>query len=142
MQWSAIKNEYVIFMRTLFLLPVLLLISHLSVAQMPPLTVIQQHFNVIKIILQPDIIQLPDSVIVFPLIGLTNIRVIPGNQLSGAYTEIELWIIDKEEKIIYNNVIATNTNAGQSLVDAEYCRYMKLQCNYLLHQRHIAYINP
>src|SRR6478736_195578 len=102
-------------------------------AYAPP-TLIQKHFNEIKQIVQPDIIQLPDSVITFPLTGLTFIRVIPANQLSGSYTEIELWIIDKTEKVIYNNVIATDKNTGQFPIDAEYCRYMKLQVNYLLHQ--------
>ena len=122
-------------MRKLLLLPALLFLSHLSFGQIS-YTVIQQRFNLIKVIVQPDIIQLPDSVIVYHLTGLTNIRVIPGEVLSGAYTEIELWIIDKEGKIIYNNTIATDKNNGSYPLELEYCRYMKLQSNYLRHQHH------
>ena len=123
-------------MRTLFLLPALLLMSHLSFAQIS-YNAIQMRFNVIKAIIQPDIIQLPDAAIVYPITGLTNIRVIPGNMICGPYTEIELWIIDHEGKIIYNNTIATNTNDGSYPLETEYCRYMKLQSNYLRIQRHI-----
>lgn len=122
-----IKHDHS-FMRTLLFLAFILLLHHLSFAQ-TPYSVVQQRFNLIKVIVQPDIIQLPDSVIAFPLIGLTNIRVIPGNSLSGAYTEIELWIIDAKETIIYNNVIGTQ-NEGSRLIEAEYCRYMKMQSNY------------
>ena len=123
-------------MRPLCLLPVLVLISQLSFGQ-TPYSAIQMRFNLIKAIIQPDIIQLPDSVIAYPLTGLTNIRVIPGNMISGPYTEIELWIIDDEEKIIYNNTIATDKNDGSYPLETEYCRYMKLQSNYLRHQRHV-----
>jgi hypothetical protein len=121
-------------MRKLILLPALLLLSHLSFGQ-TPYTVIQTRFNIIKRIVQPDIIQLPDSVIIFPLIGLTNIINVPGNMLSGPYVEIEMWIIDSKGKIIYNNVIA-NQNDGSHPLEAEYCRYMKLQSNYVRHQHH------
>lgn len=59
--------------------------------------------------------------------------------VSGAYTEIEIWIIDSKGKIIYNNITTTTPyNPGPNPFDTEYCRYMKLQSNYLLHQRHIA----
>lgn len=59
-------------MRVLLLIPVLLLIHKLSIGQ-TSYNVIQRRFNLIKMIIQPEIIQLPDSVIVFPLTGLTNI---------------------------------------------------------------------
>lgn len=125
-------------MKILPLVLFLMLISFTrSYSQYPPPTLIQERFNVIKRIVQPDIIQLPDSVIVFPIIGLTNILTIPGNSLSGPYTEIELWIIDAEGKMIYNNVIATR-NSGYSELEIEYCRYMNLQTNYLIRQRHVA----
>lgn len=123
-------------MKALLLIPVLLLIHHLSFGQ-TPYSVIQTRFNLVKLIVQPDIIQLPDSVIVFPLTGLTNIRNIPGSMISGPYAEIELWIIDSNGTIIYNNIIATDKNNGTYPLETEYCRYMKLQSNYLLHQRHI-----
>jgi hypothetical protein len=123
--------------KLLFFISLILLTSH-AFSQ----NIVTKNFDDIKRIIQPDIIQLPDSVITFPLIGLTNIRVIPGSQLSGFYVEIELWIIDNDGKIIYDNVIATDKNTGQYPVDVEYCRYMKLQCNYLLHQRHVASYHP
>ncbi|MDF2454316.1 MAG: hypothetical protein K0R51_309 [Cytophagaceae bacterium] len=123
-------------MRIVYLLPALLLVYQLSFGQTTPYTAIQLRFNLIKVIIQPDIIQLPDSAIVFPVTGLTNIRVIPGNMISGPYTEIELWIIDNEGKIIYNNTIATDKNDGSYPLETEYCRYMKLQSNYLRIQRH------
>ncbi|MBC7488332.1 MAG: hypothetical protein H7282_16460 [Cytophagaceae bacterium] len=124
-------------MRKLILLPALLFLSHVSFGQ-TPYTVIQERFNLIKVIVQPNILQLPDSIIVYPLTGLSNIRVIPGNMICGPYTEIELWIIDHEGKIIYNNTIATDKNNGSYPLESEYCRNMKLQNNYMLHQRHIA----
>jgi hypothetical protein len=126
-------------MKALLVLPVLLFTYYLSYGQTQiPYTVIQARFNLIKRIVQPDIIQLPDSVITFPLTGLTNIINIPGNTLSGAYTEIEMWIVDSKGKIIYNNVIATNKNNGCYPLDTEYCRYMKLQSNYMRHQHYIS----
>lgn len=124
-------------MRAFFFLFALLLMGPLCFAQ-TPLNAIQMRFNMIKVIIQPDIIQLPDSAIVYPVTGLTNIRVIPGNMISGPYTEIELWIIDNDGKIIYNNTIATDKNDGSYPLEAEYCRYMQLQNNYLLHKRHLA----
>jgi len=124
-------------MKSLFLLPALFFIVHLSFGQ-TKYTVIQSRFNVIKMIIQPDVIQLPDSVIVFPLTGLTNIINIPANMICAAHTEIEMWVIDNEGKIIYNNLIATNTNDGSYPLDTDYCRYMKLQSNYMRIQRHMA----
>lgn len=123
-------------MKALIITTALFLLSFCSYGQTTPYTTIQLRFNLIKAIVQPDIIQLPDSAIVFPVTGLTNIRVIPGNMISGPYTEIELWIIDKEGKIIYNNTIATDKNDGRYPLETEYCRYMKLQSNYLRIQRH------
>jgi hypothetical protein len=119
-----------------------LLIAFPAYSQLyPPPTIIQKRFNDIKRIVQPDIIQLPDSIITFPIIGLTNILTVPGNSLSGPYTEIELWIIDAKGEIIYNTIMATQ-NMGYSPLEIEYCRYMKLQSNYLLRQRHIASHHP
>ena len=127
-------------MRAFIILLALLFKSFLIFGQ-PSETFTQKRFNTIKSVVQPEIIQLPDSVIFFPITGLTYIRTIPPSMISAAYTEIELWIVDAKGKVIYNNIIATK-NQGDALLDADYCRYMKLQRKYLLDQRQVAYNPP
>ena len=110
-------------MNRITLLLVFFFISSYSYSQ----TNVVNHFNRLKNIPQTEVIQLPDSVIVFPITGVVNI--LPKIGQTTKYTEIELWAIDAKGTIIYNNIIAT-VNSGDQVVDQEYCRYLRMQGQY------------
>jgi hypothetical protein len=89
-------------MKTLLLVLLSILLTSTVYSQgYPPPTLIQKRFNDIKRIVQPYSIHLPDSVITFPITGLTNVIA----TIHGV--EIELWIIDAKGKssIILSSII-------------------------------------
>lgn len=109
----------------------LLVMNHLGLAQSTP-----EYFVGIKSVARPEIIQLPDSVITFPITGLTYIKMASPTSGTVQIAEIELWVVDAKGKIIYNTIVATSATAVKDAFDAEYCRYMKLQSNYTRFQKH------
>ncbi|MDB5272570.1 MAG: hypothetical protein JWO58_937 [Chitinophagaceae bacterium] len=104
------------------------------IAQAHCQTLTPQQCKAIKDVYQESDIHLPDSSIVYPLAGITNI-VNKANNREGKYAEIEYWIVDATGKVIYNSTITKAKYSHNTTMDTEYCRYMKLQNNYALHQR-------
>ena len=117
-------------MKKILLLSALLFVTVQAHCQ----TLTPQQHKAIKSVCQESDIHLPDSAIVYPLAGITNI-VNRANNREGKYAEIECWIVDATGKVIYNSVIIKAKYSRNTTMDAEYCRYMKLQNNYALHQR-------
>jgi len=87
-----------------------------------------------KAIFQPDNIQLRDNEIVYPVTGLTEIRMEfmtaggPGGSGGGLFAVVEMWVIDAKGKIAYNNVYVINPKMlteGQMVMDPDYMKYMQ-----------------
>ncbi|MDB5257525.1 MAG: hypothetical protein JWM14_2220 [Chitinophagaceae bacterium] len=110
----------------------LLFISVYAFAQTPTL----QYFKACKDIPQSDYIQLRDKDIVYPVVGLTEIHmeiITAGGGAGGAgggglFAVIEIWVVDAEGKIVYNNIHTINPrmiSETQVVTDADYLKYMK-----------------
>lgn len=106
------------------------MISHGSYSQ--SLTLAQ--LKALKDESQPDIIQIVDSAIVYPVTGLINID-IKSSLMGETIVEVEVWVVDKTGKLVYNNVFAAK-DLSEKNFDKEYMRYMTLQGKRLLKRRH------
>ena len=82
-----------------------------------------------------DHIQLSDAQIVYPVTGLTSIKVKQEYSPRGEikYLEIELWIVDARGKIVYS-YITTSTDLKNQTVDRDYERYMNSQGHHMMHK--------
>jgi hypothetical protein len=97
-----------------------------------------QQLKALKNEFQADIIQLPDSVIVYPVTGLIHIDI--KNSLKGeTIVEVEVWVVDAKGKLVYNTIFAGKDLTVENF-DADYKRYMRMQSPQLL-KRRVALIN-
>lgn len=117
-------------MKKILFICVWLMISHGSYSQ--SLTLAQ--LKALKDESQPDIIQIVDSAIVYPVTGLINID-IKSSLMGETIVEVEVWVVDKTGKLVYNNVFAAK-DLSEKNFDKEYMRYMTLQGKRLLKRRH------
>jgi hypothetical protein len=83
---------------------------------------------------QPDIIQLVDSAIDYPVTGLITIDV-KSSLMGETVVEVEVWVVDSNGKLVYNTVFAAK-DLSEKNFDKEYMRYMSLQGKRLLKRRH------
>jgi hypothetical protein len=83
---------------------------------------------------QPEIIQIADSAIVYPVTGLINID-IKSSLMGETIVEVEVWVVDSKGKLVYNNIFAAK-DLSEKNFDKEYMRYMSLQGKRLLKRRH------
>jgi hypothetical protein len=129
-------------MKNLIRLVLLLFIASYVGAQ--TLTLEQLHY--IKLIYQPDYVELPDSKIVYPVTGLTEIVMrtmttgAKGAMGGGVFADIEQWVVDATGRIVYNSsymINITSTTNTVNAFDLAYLRYMKKNGRRLLGQRHI-----
>ena len=123
-----------VFIKTILLILGFLFISSFGHAQSP----IVEYYNKFKSILSPKVIRLSDEEISYPIVGLTNILNTRNIMTGGTYTDIELWVIDANGKVIYSNIITTR-NSGGLILDQEYSHYMHLKRNYELNQRNTVF---
>jgi hypothetical protein len=82
---------------------------------------------------QVDNIQLPDSVIVFPVTGMVSMKVM-ASLMGEVIVDVEVWVVDAKGKLVYNNVFAAK-DLSTAKFDLEYLRYMKLQGRRLVKNR-------
>lgn len=76
-----------------------------------------------------DNIQVPDAQIVFPITGMTSMKVKQEyNPMSGStqYLEVELYIVDATGRLVYAYVTTTKGDA-KTIIDEDYVRYMGMQ---------------
>jgi hypothetical protein len=80
-------------------------------------------------------IQVPDAQIVFPVTGLTSMKLKQEYNPMGEvkYLEIELWVIDAKGTVVYSYITTSKSLDGQ-IVDKDYARYMTMQGYAMLHK--------
>jgi hypothetical protein len=117
-------------MRKILFLGVMMMMSHWTYSQSLTLT----QLKALKAESQPDIIQVVDSAIVYPVTGLINID-IKSSLMGETIVEVEVWVVDKKGKLVYNNIFAAK-DLSEKNFDKEYMRYMSLQGKRLLKRRH------
>jgi hypothetical protein len=83
----------------------------------------------------PDVIQLHDSSIVYPVTGMISIKIKQEYNPVAAkeYAEIEIWVIDATGKVVYNTIINTLGLPNQP-IDKDYVTYMKHQRKNMLNR--------
>lgn len=84
---------------------------------------------------QPEIIQVHDSVIVYPVTGVINID-IKSSLMGETIVEVEVWVVDSKGKLVYNNTFAAK-DLSEKNFDHEYMRYMKMKGKKILKNRHV-----
>jgi hypothetical protein len=128
-------------MNTIRCLVLLLFITSYAGAQ--TLTLEKLHY--IKSIYSPDYVELPDSKIVYPVTGLTEIVMrtmmtgAQGAMGGGVFADVELWVIDATGRIVYNSsymINTTSTTNTENAFDLTYLRYMQKNGRKQLVQRH------
>jgi len=89
----------------------------------------------LKDIAIPDHIQVPDAQIVYPVTGLTTIKLKQEYNPMGEvkYLEIELWVVDASGKVVYSYV-TTSSDFKNQTVDRDYERYMNRQGHKMMHK--------
>lgn len=117
-------------MKRILFIALFLVISRWTYSQ--SLTLSQ--LKALKDVSQPEIIQLEDSAIVYPVTGIINIDV-KSSLMGETIVEVEVWIVDSKGKLVYNNVFAAK-DLSEKNFDKEYARYMNLQGKRLLKRRH------
>ena len=117
-------------MKRIVFIVVFLMISHWTYSQSLSLA----QLKALKNVSQPEIIQLEDSAIVYPVTGMINIDV-KSSLMGETIVEVEVWIVDSKGKLVYNNVFAAK-DLSEKNFDKEYARYMSLQGKRLLKRRH------
>lgn len=119
-------------MKKIAFLSLFLLISHWTSAQ-SSLTLAQ--LKALKNEYQPDIIQIVDSAIVYPVTGIINID-IKSSLMGETIVEVEVWVVDSKGKLVYNNTFAAK-DLSEKNFDQEYMRYMKMKGKKILKRRHV-----
>jgi len=107
-----------------------LVISHWTYSQQLLLT----QLKALKNEAQPEIIQMADSSIIYPVTGLINIDV-KSSLMGETIVEVEVWVVDSKGKLVYNTIFAAK-DLSEKNFDKEYMRYMQLQGKRLLKRRH------
>jgi len=117
-------------MKRIAFVGIFLMISHWTYSQSLPLA----QLKALKDVSQPEIIQIADSAIVYPVTGMINIDV-KSSLMGETIVEVEVWVVDSKGKLVYNNVFAAK-DLSEKNFDKEYTRYMNLQGKRLLKRRH------
>ncbi len=113
-------------------LTLFLLINHWVSAQ-SSLTLDQ--LKTLKNQFQPEIIQVHDSAIVYPVTGMINID-IKSSLMGETIVEVEVWVVDSKGKLVYNNIFAAK-DLSEKNFDQEYMRYMRMKGKKILKRRHV-----
>jgi hypothetical protein len=117
-------------MKRIAFIGLFLMVSHWTYSQSLSLT----QLKALKNEAQPEIIQIADSAIVYPVTGLINID-IKSSLMGETIVEVEVWVVDSKGKLVYNNIFAAK-DLSEKNFDKEYMRYMSLQGKRLLKRRH------
>ncbi|MDB5258587.1 MAG: hypothetical protein JWM14_3282 [Chitinophagaceae bacterium] len=117
-------------MKRIAFMGIFLVISHWTYSQSLSLA----QLKALKNEAQPEIIQIADSAIVYPVTGLINIDV-KSSLMGETIVEVEVWVVDSKGKLVYNNIFAAK-DLSEKNFDKEYMRYMTLQGKRLLKRRH------
>lgn len=88
---------------------------------------------------QPEIIQVHDSAIVYPVTGMINID-IKSSLMGETIVEVEVWVVDSKGKLVYNNIFAAK-DLSEKNFDQEYMRYMRMKGKRILKRRHLWQAN-
>lgn len=112
------------------------MISHWTFAQ-SSLTLDQ--LKALKNEFQPEIIQVHDSAIVYPVTGMINID-IKSSLMGETIVEVEVWVVDSKGKLVYNNTFAAK-DLSEKNFDQEYMRYMRMKGKRILKRRHLLEAN-
>jgi hypothetical protein len=85
---------------------------------------------------QPELIQVDDADIAYPVTGVVYIDT-KYSLMGESVVEVEVWIVDSKGTLVYNNVFAAK-NLSEKNFDKEYMRYMMLQGKRLLNDKEHA----
>ena len=118
-------------MKKIAFVGIFLMISHWTYSQSLPLA----QLKALKDVSQPEIIQIADSAIVYPVTGMINIDV-KSSLMGETVVEVEVWVVDSKGKLVYNTIFAAK-DLSEKNFDREYMRYMSLQGRKLLKRRHV-----
>ncbi|MDB5273953.1 MAG: hypothetical protein JWO58_2320 [Chitinophagaceae bacterium] len=119
-------------MKKLLGICLLLFLSHWACAQKLTLA----ELKALKADYNPDIVQVKDSVIAYPVTGLIHID-IRSSLMGETIVEVEVWVVDSQGKLVYNNTFAAK-NLSVTNFDVDYMRYMRMQGTQIIKRRHLV----